>query len=438
MHLVVVGLNHKTAQVEVREKLAVSEADLPKAIETLQACQCVAECCILSTCNRTEIYALIDSRENEEVLLDFISSYHGIPKMSFQDHIYRHRGHKAVEHLFSVTAGLDSMMIGEYQILGQVKDAFCIAGECDSTKTVLNNLFQQALSVGKRARSETDISKGAFSIGYAAVELARSIFGSLQELSILILGAGKMGELTAKHLISAGAKSISVANRTPARAEELAVKLGGCAVPFESFTDAMTQADVVIGSTGAPEPIVTKDQMAKIMRIRREKPIFMIDIAVPRDIEADAGDLDNVFLYDIDDLQALVQESVAERHKEIEKVREIIAEETRKFNSWFRTLEVVPLIKTLRQQFDDLREAEWQRNAGKLGHLSEKDQQTVQIMMQSLINRISHNPMIKIKEYASSPDGYSKLDTARELFGIIAEEVEDAEKPEQNDPEAAI
>ncbi|HOK54247.1 MAG TPA: glutamyl-tRNA reductase, partial [Armatimonadota bacterium] len=178
-------MNHKTAQVEVREKLAVSEADLPKAIETLQACQCVAECCILSTCNRTEIYALIDSRENEEVLLDFISSYHGIPKMSFQDHIYRHRGHKAVEHLFSVTAGLDSMMIGEYQILGQVKDAFCIAGECDSTKTVLNNLFQQALSVGKRARSETDISKGAFSIGYAAVELARSIFGSLQELSIL-------------------------------------------------------------------------------------------------------------------------------------------------------------------------------------------------------------------------------------------------------------
>ena len=422
MHLVIIGLNHKTAPVEVREKLAVSEGNLPKALATLNACHCVAECCILSTCNRTEIYAVTNTREDEEVLIQFISDYHEISRADFESNLYVHRGHKAVDHLFSVAAGIDSMMVGENQIMNQVKNAFCIAGETDVTKALLNNLFQQALSVGKRARTETEISRGAFSVGYAAVELARSIFGQLHGRPILILGAGKMSELTAKHLVSAGVTSITVSNRTLSRAEELAKKLGGHAVPFDQFADAMTHADIVITSTGAQEPVVTRNDMAKIMRQRREKPIFMIDIAVPRDVEAGVGDLDNVFLYDIDDLDSLVQESVTERKKEIEKVRAIVVEETHKYASWMRTLEAVPLIRQIRDRMENLRDCEWERTSSRLSHLSDKDKETIQVMMQSLLNKISHHPLLKIKEYAATNDGYDKLNVARELFGIEVDE----------------
>jgi glutamyl-tRNA reductase len=434
MHLVVIGLNHKTAPVEIREKLAVSEGKLPEALEALRACHCVAECCILSTCNRTEIYAVTARREDEEALVDFISNYHDIARSSFEDNLYRHRGHKAVEHIFSVAAGIDSMMVGETQILGQVKNAFSVADESDSTKTVLGNLFRQALGVGKRARTETDISRGAFSVGYAAVELAKSIFGNLHARTVLILGAGKMSELTAKHLLALGATSIIVANRTLARGEELAARLGGQAVPFDSFPEAMARADIVIGSTGSPEPVVTREQMAQIMRQRHERPIFLIDIAVPRDVEAGVGDLENVFLYDIDDLSSLVQRSVAERERETRKVREIVAEETHKFSLWMRTLEAVPLIKLLRRKLDDLRDREWERHSGKLDHLSEKDRETIRAMMQSLVNRISHSPLIKMKEYASSANGYDKLDVARELFGIEVGDVE--EEASEKDGEA--
>jgi glutamyl-tRNA reductase len=421
MHLVVIGLNHKSAPVKVREKLAVSEENLPKALETLSLCHCITECCILSTCNRTEIYAVTHRHEDEEALFEFMSDYHGIDRASFEGHMYRHRGHKAVEHLFSVAAGIDSMMVGESQIMNQVKNAFCIADESESTKAILNNLFQQALSVGKRARTETEISSGAFSVGYAAVELAKSIFGELHGHTILILGAGKMGELTTKHMVSAGASSVIVSNRTLSRAEAIAAKLGGKAIPWESIGDALIIADIVITSTGASEPIIKREEMHKIMRLRRERPVFLIDIAVPRDIEAVVDNLDNVFLYNIDDLQSLVHESVAERQKEIEKVRTIVAEETHKFMAWLRTLEAVPLIKLLRQKLDGLRDAEWERASNKLAHLSEQDRETVQAMMQSLINKISHNPLIKMKEYASSDDSYDKLDVARELFGIETE-----------------
>jgi glutamyl-tRNA reductase len=418
MHLVVIGLNHRTAPVEVREKLAVSEGNLPKALATLNACHCVLECCILSTCNRTEIYAVTDTREDEEALVQFISDYHEIARESFDENLYRYRGHKAVSHIFGVAAGIDSMMVGENQIMNQVKNAFCVAGESDVTKAILNNLFQQALYVGKRARSETEISRGAFSVGYAAVELARSIFGELRGHSTLVLGAGKMSELTARHLKSAGADSISVSNRTFARAEELAGKLDGRAVEFERFHEEMAHVDIVIASTGASEAVVARSMMAKIMRERRNRPIFMIDIAVPRDIEPGVGELDGVFLYDIDDLDTLVQQSIRERSGEIDKVREIIAEETTKFSSWLRTLEAVPLIKQLRDKYERLRDAEWERTSPRLSHLAEEDQVAIRVMMQSLVNKISHDPLLKLKEYAANGDDDGKLDVARELFGI--------------------
>jgi glutamyl-tRNA reductase len=227
VHLVIVGLNHKTAPVELRERLAFPEGNLPEALTVLRMCGCVSECCILSTCNRTEVYAILDSRENEQVIVDFIASYHKIEHEKFVPHLYTYSGRHAVNHLFTVSAGLDSMMLGEAQILGQVKTAFCVAGDSECCGTVLNTLLRQSITVGKRARTETEIGKGAFSIGYAAVELAKLIFGSLTAKKILILGAGKMSELTAKHLLANGVTSVIVSNRTKAHADELAEKLGG-------------------------------------------------------------------------------------------------------------------------------------------------------------------------------------------------------------------
>lgn len=425
MHLVVIGLNYKSAPVEVRESLAVSEPHIQHAHASLCGHQGVLECCILSTCNRTEIYAVTTNRADEESVIGFLSTFHKIDRTDFEHCLYVHRGHKAVEHLFNVSAGLDSMMLGEYQILGQIKNAYCAAGEADTTKTVLNTLIKQAISVGKRARTETEISRGAFSIGYAAVELAKLIFSGLQGKTVLVIGAGKMSEFAAKHLVSAGANSVIVTNRTLSRAEELAAAFGGEAIPFDAMPTALERSDIVISSTGSSEPIITRDQMAKIMRIRRARPVFIVDIAVPRDFDPEIGNLDNVFLYNIDDLVGLVQQSVSERESEVEKVRSIVADETQKFMSWTKTLEAVPLIKQYRQRLEDLRDTEWERNRSKLAHLSEEDQESMLAMMQSLINRISHNPLVAMKEYASNSDEKYKLDIARELLGI---DFDDADK----------
>jgi glutamyl-tRNA reductase len=427
MHLAVIGLNHKTAPIDVRERLAVPEAELSEALSRLRMCGCVSECCILSTCNRTEMYAVTDSRENDSVLVDFLAAVSGLQAEEFSGHLYTYAGHKAVTHLFRVSAGLDSMMLGEPQILGQVKSAYCVAGDCSCTGAILNNLFQQALAVGKRARTETEIARGAFSIGYAAVELANSIFGVLDGRKILVVGAGKMSEITAKRIIANGAATVTVANRTIEKAQNLARELGGTAVGFDSLPDAIVAADIVITSTGAPDPIILADQMHKLMRLRRERPLFLIDIAVPRDIEAGVGDLDNVFLYNIDDLQDMVEQSVQERRKEVEKVEVIIEQETRKFTSWLKTLEVVPLIRLLREKLDTIRDGEWENYQGRLGHLSEKDREIVQSMLSSVVNKISHHPMVCIKDYASSPNGYDKMDVVRELFGVeVTEEMDEA------------
>jgi glutamyl-tRNA reductase len=434
MHLAVIGLNHTTAPIDVRERLAVPEGDLADALSRLRMCGCVSECCILSTCNRTELYAVTDVRENDALLVDFLAALSGLPSEEFSGHLYTQAGHKAVTHLFRVSAGLDSMMLGEPQILGQVKTAYCVAGDCSCTGAILNNLFQQALTVGKRARTETDIARGAFSVGYAAVELANSIFGSLDGRKILVVGAGKMSEITAKRIIADGAAAVTVANRTIEKAQKLAEELGGAAVGFDNLPDAIVAADIVITSTGSPVPIIVADQMHKLMRLRRERPLFVIDIAVPRDVEAAVGDLDNVFLYNIDDLQDMVEQSVQERRKEIEKVEVIIEQETRKFTSWLKTLEVVPLIKLLREKLDSIRDGEWEKYQGRLGRLDERDREIVQSMLASVVNKISHHPMVCIKDYANSPDGYGKMDVVRELFGVeVTEEMDDA--PEAASPD---
>lgn len=335
MHLTVIGLNHETAPVELREKLSIAETQLPDALCALNTLEAVSECLILSTCNRTEIYTYALSPADDEVIRQIGESC-GISQDDFISHLYSHAGHKAVEHLFNVAAGIDSMVLGEYQILGQVKYAYSIASREGFTGPILNTLFQQAIKVGKRARTETEIGRGAFSVGSVAVRLARSIFDDMSGRTVLVLGAGKMGELAITHLVSSGAGTVLVANRTYEKAEELASRFNGRPIEFKDLQSALETVDIAITSTGASEPIISYEMVSSAMRARRGRPVFFIDIAVPRDIDPSVADIDNAFVYDIDDLKAAVEADAAERQAEVAKVEAIIAEEVEGFMNRIR------------------------------------------------------------------------------------------------------
>ena len=402
--------------MELREKLSISEDQLPDALSSLKARDPISECLILSTCNRTELYACAGNRADDESITDFLSEYCGISRDTFASHLYSHAGHKAAEHLFSVASGIDSMVLGEDQILGQVKSAYSSAA--GSTGTVLNVLFQQAITVGKRARTETEIGRGAFSVGSAAVQLARSIFDDLKGRTVLIVGAGEMGEITTAHLVSSGASEVLVANRTGERAVSLASQFGGKPVGFEDLTSALEAADIVITSTGSREPVVTREMVSFAMRVRRGRPVFFIDIAVPRDIEPGVGDLDNVFVYDMDDLQAAVTADTATREAEVEKVEKIVLEEVEEFMRWFRTLDAVPVITALREKFENIRRAELEKLKGKLPNLSEEDLEAIEVTTRSIMNKICHQPMIQIKDYATGKDSAAKLEIICKVFGV--------------------
>ena len=418
MHLVVIGLNHKTAPIELREKLSIGEEALPDALADLKSQTHAAECLILSTCNRTEIYACAETRSDYAGITAWISRHFGIEADSISSHLYSHPGHKAAEHLFRVVSSVDSMIVGESQILGQVKDAYRIAAKNGATGPVLNALFQQAIAVGKRVRTETDIGKGAFSVGSVAVQLAGSIFDKLSGRTILVIGAGEMSELTMAHLTSAGASSVLVANRTYQKAARLASKFNGQAVQFEDLASVMESADIVITSTGSSEPIITGEMVSSVRHARRGRPIFFIDMAVPRDIEPEVGDFDNVFLYNIDDLQAVVAADMLGRHGELAKVEAIVAEEVCDFLRWFRTLDAVPIISALREKFDEIREAEFEKLSGKLRELTPDEREAINAAMRSVVNKICHQPLVQIKEYAAEQDASAKLETICEVFGI--------------------
>lgn len=418
MHLLLVGLNHNTAPVELREKLSISKAQLPEALAALKALEGISECLLLSTCNRTEVYAYSESRSDDEIIFGWMSDFCGVRQDGFMPFTYSLAGHKAAEYLFRVAAGIDSMVIGETQILGQVKEAYATAGEQGSTGSVLNTLFQQAASVGKRARTETNISRGASSAGSAAVLLAKSIFGDLTGHVVLIVGAGKIAELAIEHLTSSGINQVLVANRTHEKAVELAKEFCGEAIEFGDLASALERADIVITSTGAKQPIISRDMVHRAMTARRGRPVFLIDIAVPRDVEAEASKLDNVFLYNIDDLQAVVESDKANRKAEIEGVETIVAEEVDGFTRWFRTLEAVPIIAALREKFEDIRQAEVEKLCRKLPHLSPEDVEAISMTTKSIVNKLSHSPMIQIKEYANDTESLEKLQVICKTFGI--------------------
>jgi glutamyl-tRNA reductase len=419
VHILTVGINHQTAPVEIRERLAFSASSIGPALQALVCRKGLTEAVILSTCNRAEIYAV--AAEPQQGLAEtcfFLSEFHEVSDAAFRPHLYQFHDGDAARHLFRVACGLDSLVLGESQILGQVREAFTAAQQNGTARLLLDALFRRSLHVGKRARAETDIGRGALSVSSAAVELAKQMFGDLGRRSVLILGAGKMGELTAHCLMDSGVKQVWVANRTHSRAVQLAERFGGTAVPYEQFLEQMVQTDIVISSTGAPTFILGPDNLAPVMRRRRGRPLFLIDIAVPRDVDPQVRQIDNVFAFDIDDLEQVVAENRREREKEVRKVEAMVEAETQDFLRWFHSLGTKPLITALRRRAEELQAAEMNKWLRKMPHLSERDRDLIRAMMRGFANKMLHEPLTRIRELASHPDGYLHLDTVRQLYNL--------------------
>ncbi|MCE5190770.1 MAG: glutamyl-tRNA reductase [Actinomycetia bacterium] len=419
MHLIIVGLSHKTAPIEIRERLTFPAHKQAEALSLLTSDDRIAEAVIISTCNRTEIYAVASGDdEGVDAVIDFMATYHSLDRHELVRSLYMHRSEDVVRHLFRVVSSLDSMVIGEAQILGQVKEGYEHALGNGATGKVFNKLFRQSFEVGKRVRTETEIGENAVSISYAAIELAKKVFDTLQGRTILILGAGKMSELTAKHLVSNGVKTVLVANRTFERAQDLASRFNGEAVRYDDLYTRMRDADVVISSTSATHYVITKEQVAQSMRGRGGRPLFLIDIAVPRDIEPAVNELGNVFLYDIDELTGVVESNLEERMREARRAEAIIDEEFAAFMRWRESLEVQPTIAAIRARAEVIREGELEKAYRRLGDLSDKDRQTVDALTSAIVNKMLHGPTQRLKQAAEAKDGYEYIETARHLYGL--------------------
>ncbi|MDX2151099.1 MAG: glutamyl-tRNA reductase [Bryobacteraceae bacterium] len=419
MKLLVAGLNHRTAPVEVREKLAFPESTLPDALAQLRTLSGCLEGLILSTCNRVEIVLASDDAADPRVLVDrFLANAHRVEPEALGQYLYSFEDKDAIRHLFRVAASLDSMVVGEPQILGQMKTAFTAAKECGAVSGFLESVLTRAFAVAKRVRSETDIGKSAVSVSYAAVELAREIFSSLKGKRVLIVGAGKMSELAARHLRRSGCASIAVTNRTRERALEMAKLFEGSIVEYDRFHAALPEMDIVITSSGAPHYLLTKEQVQKVLSARRNRPMFLIDIAVPRNVEPRVNELDNVFLYDVDDLQRVVDQNLRGRLKEAEQAEEIIAEEVDRLVLRLRTREVVPTIVSLQEQLEHIRVSEIERVRGKLGTLTPQQEEAVAALTRGIINKVAHGSIAELRRQAGKPEGELLVDTVRRLFRL--------------------
>ena len=420
MEILVVGLSHKTAPIELRERLNVPEQELPKPLEMMGEAADLVERMLVATCNRVEVYAVTEGSvaKAAEAITDCLSAYRNVEKAAFVDKLYVHTAAEAVRHVFRVASSLDSMVVGEPQILGQVKAAYSVAQAREATGIILNNLMEQAFHVAKRVRSETAIASSAVSVSSAAVELARKIFGDLTGRSVLILGAGEMAELALRHLLDDGVRSVLVANRSYDRAVALARQFEGRAVTFESFRQEMVGADIVISATSAPHAILKKEDMQAVIHQRRHRPIFLIDIADPRDIDPTCNEVDNVYLYNIDDLQSLVEANLKERRREAERAEPIIEREVGVFLTWLRSLDVVPTIVSLRQRLEEIRGAELQKALGRIGDLTPDQREAITGLSHAMINKILHQPMTELKRRAALQDGHLYTNVLRRLFGL--------------------
>ena len=416
--LYLVGLNYKTAPVEVRERFALTDpAVLEKGVVELSGD--IRECMILSTCNRVELLA-VGQGDAHNTLLESWAGARGESVDTLQSHTYAYRGDDAVRHLFTVASSLDSMVLGEPQILGQLKDAYRYALEKRHAKGILNRLLHKAFSVAKRVRTETAIASSAVSISYAAVELAKRIFDDMEKIHAMLIGAGEMAELAATHLVNAGIASVRVSNRTFERAVQLARQYDGEAVRFEDLSDHLAEVDIVISSTGAHEPIIRAKDMREVLRKRKNKPMFFIDIAVPRDIDPDVNGLDNIYLYDIDDLKEVVEENLASRREEALRGHGIVAEETDIFCTWLRSLELQPTIVDLIHRGDAIAQTELERALKKLGPLPDDTKKILSAMLSSVVKKLNHEPIMFLKRRYTEEDalGVQHIAMVRRMFNL--------------------
>jgi glutamyl-tRNA reductase len=423
VHVVVAGISHKTASLELRERLTLDEESALRLSQELLdegvACEAVA----LSTCNRTELYLYgRDSLAARQAALQHLALHAGVEPAELEPSLYSYSGDGAISHLFRVTSSLDSMIVGEAQIVAQLKAAYQQACDGGCTAVVFNRLFRHALEVGKRVRTETTIGERPVSVSSAAVELALQVFGRLRDHTVLIVGAGETSELTATHLKAHGIERILVTNRTFDAAEDLARRVGGRAVAFEDLESHLAASDIVVSSTSAPHYVITRERVERAFRHRKHRPMFLIDIAVPRDLDPEINRVRDAYLYDIDDLQHVVEQNRHEREKDAQHAERIVQQELASMNDWLRSLEVVPTIAMLRETVEDIRRSEIARLSNRLSGLTEEQRAQVDMLTTSIVNKILHVPTVKMKEAAGRDQCYLYVDAVRTLFDLETED----------------
>ncbi len=417
--LFVAGMNHLTAPVDVREQLAFEEEKVREILADLWGRGLFSEVMILSTCNRVEVYGVAEAPgEARQAAFSRLGAQRGIALRDIEPMLYTKTEAEAVHHVFRVAASLDSMMLGEPQILGQVKEAFALAQSSSTIGPLLHALMSQAFGVAKKVRTETEVGRHAVSISFAAVELGRKIFGGLAGKAVLLVGAGEMAELAARHLVEQGALPVYVANRTLSRAHELARHLGGAAVPFDELHAVMASIDIVIASTASPEPIIRTADVQQALHARRARPLFFIDIAVPRNVEPGVNDLDNAFCYDVDDLRSVVDSNLRERQREAQRAEALVAREVERFASRLKALEVVPTIVSLRDKLETIRRAELDKALARLDGADEETRRVLEAFSQSIVNKILHAPMVKLRDSSRAGHGPRWGELISELFGL--------------------
>jgi len=414
-----IGLSHHTAPVEVREKIAFSANDVPEALVGISSIAGVKEVMLFSTCNRVEVLVVAGNEcETVEEVKKFIADYNHVSVSEFENSMYVFEGEDAVRHVFRVASSLDSLVVGEPQILGQIKDAFQFSLQNKTNGIILNRLLPRAFSVAKKVRSETGIGDRAVSISYAAIELSRKIFDTLEGKKALLIGAGEMAELAVEHLIQNRIARIYVANRTFERGLALAKKFNGEAIGFEEISDVLNEVDVIISSTGSPDFVITRGQMKEVMKARRNRPIFFIDIAVPRDIDPQINQIPNVYVYDIDDLKSAIDKNIQDRRKEAVKGERIVDEAVIHFREWREGLEITPTLIALRKKMDIIAHAEIERTLKSLNHLAPDDRKALDRMMKSVVNKILHDPTLFLKNEGVGENKSFVLDVIRKLFNL--------------------
>ncbi len=414
--IILIGVNHKTTPVHIREKMALSGGYEEPLLGLRKIASC-KEYYLLSTCNRVELLLVTDSVAVEDEVIDHIFGS-SVPKEQCHDYLYIYYDEEAAHHLFMVAASLDSMIVGESQILGQLKEAYRHAAGLNCTGALLNKLLHKSFSVAKRVRSETGIGSSAVSISYAAVQLAKKIFGNLKEKKVLLIGAGEMAELAAEHLVGQGVANVVVANRTLSRAMDMAKRFNGKAVSLDELFNQLESVDIIISSTGASDVIMRKDEVKGVMRLRRNRPLFFIDIAVPRDLDPQLADLENVFLYDIDDLTNVVEMNKSEREKEAVKARRIVDEESLKFQRWREGMAITPTIRSMRKKIEKICEDELDRTYGQMPNLSEKDKKNLERMTKSIASKVLHDPLQYLKNDDCERSNEKKIYNLRNIFKL--------------------